>query len=445
MTAAGASGLARVAGVRAVSLNAGVKKTGHVGGIDTSLTDRPTRTSVQAPQAWNYGRDRQGRRRRGHRHRHRRRRCPTSARRSRTARSRVVATAVTNPVRHDRRTTATATARTSRASSPATAATAPTATRSSGNYVGVAPDANLISIKVADDDGQRDRPRRDLRPAVRRRPQGRPTTSASSTCRWSRRSAQSYKTDPLDAAVEAAWFNGIVVVAAAGNRGTADDAVDYAPGNDPYVITVGGVDDQGTKGTIDDAVASWSSRGTTQDGFAKPDILAPGAHIVSNLAPNSAFASLCPSCIVDGAVHPRRRHLDGGADGRRRGRATAPGAPGLDARTRSRRAVIATGRTVLAALARRGLGQRTACGNVADDERRTRASTPNTLINPTTGDIDYTGPAGAAPAGAGRCLEPVELEPLELELRLLQDQRAAAIDPTRSSWSRSSWSTSWTK
>ena len=29
----------------------------------------------------------------------------------------------------------------------------------------------------------------------------------------------------------------------------------------------------------------------TQDGFAKPDLYAPGAHIVSKLAPGSAFAS----------------------------------------------------------------------------------------------------------------------------------------------------------
>ena len=55
--------------------------------------------------------------------------------------------------------------------------------------------------------------------------------------------AQSYKTDPLDAAVESAWLKGLVVVAAAGNRGTAGDAVDYAPGNDPYAISVGAVDD----------------------------------------------------------------------------------------------------------------------------------------------------------------------------------------------------------
>ena len=112
--------------------------------------------------------------------------------------------------------------------------------------------------------------------------------------------AQSYRTDPLDAAVEAAWLHGIVVVAAAGNRGTAPDAVFYAPANDPYAITVGAVDDNGTKTTSDDTLAPWSSRGVTQDGFAKPDVVAPGAHIVAPLAPDSDFRSLCPSCIVDG-------------------------------------------------------------------------------------------------------------------------------------------------
>jgi serine protease AprX len=47
-------------------------------------------------------------------------------------------------------------------------------------------------------------------------------------------------------------------------------------------------------------IASWSSRGTTQDGFAKPDVYAPGAHIVSELAPSSWFSSACASCVVDG-------------------------------------------------------------------------------------------------------------------------------------------------
>jgi serine protease AprX len=168
-----------------------------------------------------------------------------------------------------------------------------------GKYLGIAPDANLVSIKAADDQGnatvldviyglqfavdhQADYNIRVV------------NLSLESTV------AQSYLTDPLDAAVESAWLHGIVVVAAAGNLGTAPDAVSYAPANDPYVITVGAVDEQGTAAVGDDTIPSWSSRGRTQDGFAKPDVLAPGAHIVGPLAPGSDFAALCPSCVVDG-------------------------------------------------------------------------------------------------------------------------------------------------
>ena len=43
------------------------------------------------------------------------------------------------------------------------------------------------------------------------------------------RPSPSPTTDPLDAAVEQAWFTGIVVVTAAGNRGADADAVGYAP------------------------------------------------------------------------------------------------------------------------------------------------------------------------------------------------------------------------
>jgi serine protease AprX len=66
------------------------------------------------------------------------------------------------------------------------------------------------------------------------------------------------------------------------------------------VITVGAVDENGTANPSDDTIPSWSSRGITQDGFQKPDVYAPGAHIVSVLAPGSAFASMCPNCIVGG-------------------------------------------------------------------------------------------------------------------------------------------------
>ena len=54
--------------------------------------------------------------------------------------------------------------------------------------------------------------------------------------------------DPLDQAVEKLWFSGVTVVAAAGNYGSADgpSGVPFAPGNDPFVITVGAIDLEGS-------------------------------------------------------------------------------------------------------------------------------------------------------------------------------------------------------
>jgi serine protease AprX len=168
-----------------------------------------------------------------------------------------------------------------------------------GRYVGMAPDANLIAIKASDDAGRGTildaiyglqfvvdhKDDYNIRVV---------NLSLSSTA------AQSYRTDPLDAAVESAYFHGILVVAAVGNRGGTDDATDFSPGNDPFALSVGAVDDQGTGARGDDTIADWSSTGPTQDGFAKPEIAAPGAHIISTLATGSAFAALCPTCIVDG-------------------------------------------------------------------------------------------------------------------------------------------------
>ena len=168
-----------------------------------------------------------------------------------------------------------------------------------GRYMGVAPQANLISVKVSDDDGDttvldviygiqfavEHKDRFNIRVV---------NLSLSSTV------SESYLTDPLDAAVESAWFSGLVVVAAAGNEGTSADAVSYAPANDPFVITAGGLDDRGTWSLRDDVLAPWSSRGLTQDGIRKPEVLASGARLVSALAPNSDFEDLCGACVVDG-------------------------------------------------------------------------------------------------------------------------------------------------
>jgi serine protease AprX len=166
-----------------------------------------------------------------------------------------------------------------------------------GRYVGVAPDASLIAIKASDDAGNSTvlDVIRGIAFAVDHKADFNIRVLNLSL---STDTPQSYRYDPLDAAVEYAWQHGIVVVAAAGNRGDAADAVRYAPANDPFVISVGGADETGDHGRGEKA--SWSSGGTTQDGFSKPEVMAPGAHMISVLAPGSAFASLCPGCVIAG-------------------------------------------------------------------------------------------------------------------------------------------------
>ena len=107
---------------------------------------------------------------------------------------------------------------------------------------------------------------------------------------------ESYTLDPLCQAVEAAYRAGIVVVVAAGNNGrdntygTNGYATITAPGNDPYVITVGAMKSMGTPTREDDQIASYSSKGPTLiDHIAKPDIVAPGNKVVSILAAPGAF------------------------------------------------------------------------------------------------------------------------------------------------------------
>jgi serine protease AprX len=94
--------------------------------------------------------------------------------------------------------------------------------------------------------------------------------------------ANSFMYDPLDKAVERLWFDNVVVVVAAGNYGKPDgpSGVPFAPGNDPFVITVGASDTGKSVSTNDDVAAPWSAYGYTLDGFAKPDLAAPGRYMV---------------------------------------------------------------------------------------------------------------------------------------------------------------------
>ncbi len=174
----------------------------------------------------------------------------------------------------------------------------PTDNKYFGRYMGVAPRANLVSVKVSDDDGNTTvldviygiQFAVDNKSAYGIRVINLSLSSAA---------AESYRTDPLDAAVEQAWNSGLVVVTAAGNEALTNDGVTFSPANDPWVITVGALDDRNTFTRLDDILAPWSSHGLTQDGVRKPEVLAPGAGLVSALAPESDFAHLCPGCVVD--------------------------------------------------------------------------------------------------------------------------------------------------
>jgi serine protease AprX len=110
----------------------------------------------------------------------------------------------------------------------------------------------------------------------------------------------SYHQSPLDAACEILWFNGVVVIASAGNKGPGGgyNTVKTAPANDPFIITVGASDEHDNTGVDNDTVAPFSSFGVTQDGFMKPDIVAPGYNVVSLLSPDSNWALEHPDRLV---------------------------------------------------------------------------------------------------------------------------------------------------
>ena len=111
------------------------------------------------------------------------------------------------------------------------------------------------------------------------------------------------KFDPLVQAVERAVKAGIVVVVAAGNNGldqNADGESGYtginSPANAPSSIAVGAVDTKNSITRDGDSVAAFSSRGPTWfDALAKPDVVAPGVHLVSDTDTSSYLYTNLPN------------------------------------------------------------------------------------------------------------------------------------------------------
>ena len=109
-----------------------------------------------------------------------------------------------------------------------------------------------------------------------------------------------YWADPINQAVMVAWDAGIVVVAAAGNSGPEPMSI-TVPGNNPYAISVGAFTDNYTPlDASDDYIPPFSAAGPTLDGFVKPDIIAPGAHMTSTMQSNTWLATNHPNYKVNG-------------------------------------------------------------------------------------------------------------------------------------------------
>ena len=163
------------------------------------------------------------------------------------------------------------------------------------SYVGIAPNARLVNVKVADAQGladvsqviaaidwvvaHQDDPTRGLDIRVLGLAFGTDGT-------------QSPALDPLAYAVEQAWNSGIVVVASSGNDGNAVPVRN--PASHPSVIAVGAVDTRGTVATADDQVLAFSNCGTDRT----VDLVAPGKSVLGLRVPGSYVDAHNGSAVV---------------------------------------------------------------------------------------------------------------------------------------------------
>ncbi len=162
-------------------------------------------------------------------------------------------------------------------------------------FVGIAPDARIVSVKVASANGATDVSQ--VIAAIDWVVQHRNTDGYNIkvlNLSFGTSSLQPYVFDPLAFAAEAAWRNGIVVVAAVGNDGRTTPSV-ADPAMDPFVIAVGAEDPMGTLAVSDDVVPAFSSRGNI---YRHADFVAPGAHVLSLRVPGSTLDRENPTGVV---------------------------------------------------------------------------------------------------------------------------------------------------
>jgi serine protease AprX len=168
---------------------------------------------------------------------------------------------------------------------------------SGGQYTGEATGANLVAVKVAGASGTTD------------------LATVISGVQWAVVNQAVYGIrvlnmslgfqpftstviNPLDMAVEAAWNSGIAVVTSAGNAGPFNGTI-LSPGDDPLVITVGALNDNGSTDPGDATMTDFSSVGPTNpDGWVKPDLVTSGRSVISLAAPGSTIYNSYPSARI---------------------------------------------------------------------------------------------------------------------------------------------------
>ncbi len=171
---------------------------------------------------------------------------------------------------------------------------------SRGTYQGAAPDANIIGVKVLNEQGSGN------------------MSNVIAGINWAIENGEryqikiinlslgtnpttSYRNDPLARACRRAWRKGIVVVASAGNSGPNGTIV--TPGIEPSIITVGASDNSSTN-IRNQKLANFSSRPPTVDALIKPDIIVPGKDIISAIAPHSTLSNRSASQLISNNYLP---------------------------------------------------------------------------------------------------------------------------------------------
>jgi serine protease AprX len=161
-------------------------------------------------------------------------------------------------------------------------------------YKGIAPDARLVSIKVAGADGITSLVRVLMAlDWVRRNRNDDGLRIRVLNLSFGVDARRPYVREPLAYAAEQLWKRGVTVVASAGNQADGTGSLDM-PAADPFVLAVGAADTQHTEDAADDTVADFSSR----DAVRPPDVLAPGTGVISLRVPGSTLDEEFPAARI---------------------------------------------------------------------------------------------------------------------------------------------------